>query len=220
MVPRVAEESVTQLVQIGLQGAVPFLLLAMFTEFIFDLGDIRLKLVPFPVPLPHGLFIDRTAVRPSVEDHLVGRSPVAEPVDVLEEGQEPVVILLRNRVELVIVAAGAVDGQSEEDLPGRRHDVIERVVPRLFAVARLVVPDPQPVEPGRNPGVVVAVGQLVSGQLLANEAVERLVVVQRADNIVAIAPGIGLWVIPLVAIGLGGAARSSQCRAHFLAVLG
>ena len=80
-----------------------------------------------------------------------------------------VVVLLRDRVDLVIVAAGAVDRQAEEDLAGGRDDVVEPVVAGLLAVGRLVVPDAQAVEAGGDERVGVAVGQLVAGELLADE---------------------------------------------------
>ena len=47
---------------------------------------------------------------------------------VVEEGQQAVVVALGDRVDLVVVAAGAVDRQAEEDLAGGRDDVVEAVV--------------------------------------------------------------------------------------------
>ena len=44
--------------------------------------------------------------------------------DVLEERQEPVVVLLRDRIELVIVAAGTIDRETEKDLARGGDDVV------------------------------------------------------------------------------------------------
>src|SRR2546428_12844050 len=45
--------------------------------------------------------------------------------------------------------------------------------------------------------------QLVARKLLQNEAVVRLVAVERADHVVAIAPHLGADLIVLVAVGIG-----------------
>ncbi len=42
---------------------------------------------------------------------------------VVEEGVEPVIVLLRDRVELVVVALGAGDGEPQEDGAGRVHAI-------------------------------------------------------------------------------------------------
>ena len=68
--------------------------------------------------------------------------------DVLEEGEQAVVVLLRDGVDLVVVAASAVDRQAEERLPGGGDEVVEPVVPRLHAVGRFVVPEPEAVVAG------------------------------------------------------------------------
>src|SRR3954469_25050500 len=39
--------------------------------------------------------------------------------DVVEEREQPIELFLRNRIVLVIVAAGAADGEAEEDRAGR-----------------------------------------------------------------------------------------------------
>ena len=73
-------------------------------------------------------------------------------LDAREDGLEAVIVLLGDRVELVVVAAGAGDGQAEEGGAGRRDHVVE-VVDALLAhpldggVADLVV-RPRDEEPG------------------------------------------------------------------------
>ena len=53
-----------------------------------------------------------------------------------EKGLEPVIVLLKDRVELVIVAAGEADAQPEEDLAGDVGDVVEDVGPLPGARSR------------------------------------------------------------------------------------
>ena len=71
--------------------------------------------------------------------------------DVVEEGEEPVEVLLRDRVELVVVAAGAAEGQAQPD--GRRgvdaiDDVLDGVL--LGDDAALGVAAMVAVEAGRD----------------------------------------------------------------------
>src|SRR5262249_57391342 len=75
---------------------------------------------------------------------LLGRrqAPRVLPVhvgDVVEEGEQPVVVALRDRVLLVVVAAGAADRHAQERLRGRRDDAVEHVVTGQQPVGRLVV---------------------------------------------------------------------------------
>src|SRR5205823_646681 len=51
--------------------------------------------------------------------------------------------------------------------------------------------------------LVVAGIDLIAGDLLLNEAVIRLVVIERAYDVVAVAPGMGTLGVGLVAVGIG-----------------
>ena len=42
---------------------------------------------------------------------------------VVEEGEQPIILLLRERVELVVVALGALDGQAQDALADGVHAV-------------------------------------------------------------------------------------------------
>src|SRR5262249_23468713 len=119
---------------------------------------------------------------------LVAGAAVAVVVDVVKEGQQAIVVLLRDRVDLVIMAAGAVERQAKEHLAGRRHDVVQSLITGLLGVGRLVVPDAQAIVAGCNQGVGPVAGQLVASQLLADKLVIGLVLVERADDIIAVAP--------------------------------
>ena len=70
-----------------------------------------------------------------------------------EERHHPVVVGLGDRVLLVVVTPGAVDGHAQEHLAGGRDQAVEHVVAGLEPVGGLVVEQPQPVEPGRGLGL-------------------------------------------------------------------
>ena len=84
------------------------------------------------------------------EDRPLHRRPLH---DVLKEREQAVVIALRNRVDFVIVAAGAVDRQPQEGLAGGGHDVVKPVVAELFPVGRFVIPHTEPVVAGGDQSV-------------------------------------------------------------------
>ena len=67
-----------------------------------------------------------------------------------EERQETVVVLLRNRVDFVIVAAGTIHGQPKKDLRRRQQYVVQIIVQCLFLADWFIVPDAEPVVAGSN----------------------------------------------------------------------
>ncbi len=121
----------------------------------------------------------------------------------IQDRLEPVVILLGDRLELVVVAAGALDRQPQE----RRADDLSRplehgvlvgadLVRVAVALARAVLAVAEEMGRdqlidrfGRRARPATAAGQLVAGQLLADDSVERPVGVERADDVIAIAVG-------------------------------
>ena len=149
----------------------------------------------------------------------------------LEDGSEPVVVGLRDRVVAVVVTLGAADGQAQQ----RRADDLERVGHDLVGRQRLVGAagrrpvggHPQEARGGQQldllrrqvgPG---ARDQLVAGQLLDDEPIERLVGVEGADDVVAILVGIGSRrVVVAVAVGVGVAGDVEPVSRPALAVAG
>ena len=103
----------------------------------------------------------------------------------------------------MIVAAGAVDGQPEERLTGGGDEIVEPVVARLEPVGRLVVPEPEPVVAGGDKIVGGRIGDLVAGELLEREAIERRVIIEGPDDVIAVAPGMGLVAVALEGVRLG-----------------
>ena len=124
-------------------------------------GDIRLR---------HGPDRSSSRVRALVR-------PVAA-IDAGEDGLETVVVGLRDRVELVIVAAGAVDGQAHEGGHRAGDHVVAVEQPRLQLVDRPFaqldvadeVPRPGGDEAGRDRTPFGSPGQRTSpANLLADE---------------------------------------------------
>ena len=115
-----------------------------------------------------------------------------------EDAVQGVVVGGGDRVELVVVAAGAGDGQAEEAL-GRRVDaLVDRVVVVVEALAH-----GDEAERGEARVVLGQVGQAVGRELLDDELVVRLVGVERVDDVVAVGPGVG------GAVALGAAATQA-----------
>ncbi len=92
---------------------------------------------------------------------MIGNSSLGPPLRYgltsCEKRQQPVIILLRNRIDLVIVAAGAIDRQAEKNLPGRGDDVVQSIESGLLPIARLVVPNAKAIIAGGDQAVVVGV---------------------------------------------------------------
>ena len=126
----------------------------------------------------------------------IGEQDVALAVlDAAEDGLEGVEVLLRDRVELVVVTAGAADRQAEE---GRRRvaDEVGHVVGALLQSALERGVADEVVRPGheeaRGAGAEeVAVLQGVAGQLFADESGVWRAVVEGADDVIAVRPGVG-----------------------------
>ena len=160
---------------------------------------------------------------------LLGRlvGPVAA-IDAGEDGLEPVVIGLGDRVELVIVAPRAVDGHAHEGRHRARDHVVAVEQPRLQLVdgpfAQLDVADeiPRPGgdEPGRDRASAIAGPEDVAGDLLADEPAERQVGVEGGDDIVAIGPGMVAPLVLVVAVRVAVMHHVEPVPAPSLAVVG
>ena len=162
-----------QLVAHGFRGRAPRL-----GEQAADVGLQRGKRVP--VRLQDGLRIDGAHRRPRA----------------VHRAEERVVVLLADRVELVVVAAGARHGQPKERLRRHVHLVVRPLDAILPGIDRLEAVLDEP-EVGRTDHRLVGsavrgearVRQQVPGQVLADQLVVGDVVVEGADQVVAVAPG-------------------------------
>ena len=92
-------------------------------------------------------------------------------------GQQAVVVALRDRVELVVVAAGAAERQPEDRLAERVELLVGDVHLHLLLVrlGQQLRPEDQEAGRGQPVRVVGRVRQQVAGDLLAEELVVRLV---------------------------------------------
>ena len=125
-------------------------------------------------------------------------------LDVTEQRRlQRVVVALQNRIELVIVTACALKRQAERSLADRRNHVVQVVVPVLRVVALTNLDSRTQAQERRgDAGIDGLAVHLVARQLLGEEDVVRLVLVESANDVIAIAPGIGAIVVVLVAVGV------------------
>ena len=122
---------------------------------------------------------------------LVFAELLADHVGAGKDTGERIVVLGGNRVVLVVVAAGAGDGQTEQS-PRNRVDTILPLVGHHVEAFAIVVLGPEPEETQRDVLVVTRIVEQVSGQLKLDEPVVRHVVVQRPNHPVAIAVRVGI----------------------------
>ena len=106
------------------------------------------------------------------------------------EGRTDAVIILRgNRVELMVMTTGAVDGEPEEGAAGRGDHVVKRGGSDDLLGVGVLVADVV-VGAGDEEGAADldlrrALAERVAGEVFAHQLVEGLVFVQRADDVVA-----------------------------------
>ena len=136
-----------------------------------------------------------------------------------EKRLHAVVVFLEDGIKLVIVTAGATDGQAQKRLRGRVGDVVQGFLPPLLQVDRVELIRVMPVEASRDQRIGIIGPELVPGQLLADEAIIRLVAVERPDDIIAVAPSGGPGVVGFEAIALGEACQIEPEQCPALAVL-
>ena len=127
-----------------------------------------------------------------------------------EDGLQAVVILLLDRIELMVVAAGALGGRREESAGRVRHHVITVEgagdLAVEFGLGEFGVADPVPRTGGNKALGDVAIGrrgvERVAGQLFFDKAGVGLVVVEGADHVIAVGPGVGTELVLVVAVGV------------------
>ncbi len=120
-----------------------------------------------------------------------------------EECAELEVILLQERIIFVVVAAGALEAKSEEDVGGGVGDFGEYQVPLAAGVAVVVFVDPVSEEAGGDGCSGVIGKEFVSGELFLQETVVGFVLIERLNNVIAVAPGIRAVEVGSVAVGIG-----------------
>ena len=122
-------------------------------------------------------------------------------LDTGDEGLHGVVILGGDGIELVIVATGAADAEAEEGL-AEVHDHLINGVLACEALGGIVLADLAGQQHGggdeESGGGVLAHG--ISYYLFLDEAIVGRVVVEGADDVVAVGPGIGALGVDLKAV--------------------
>ena len=120
----------------------------------------------------------------------------------------------------MVVAARAVDRQPQEAPSGRGNEIVQILVPPLRVVL-LAKGHPRAgaQEAGRNQGFLGLPFELVAGDLLLQERVVGFVLIERADHVVAIAPGVGAVVVLLEAARIGVPGDIQPVAAPSLAVV-
>ena len=130
-------------------------------------------------------------------------SIVLRALERLENGEHAIVVDLRERFELVVVAASAAQRDSQKRRRGRAENVVELVVTVDLRLGRLVVPGPQSQKRGGDLGSRIRPVNFIAGQLLGQESAVRFIAIEGIDDVVAIPPGVRLVAVALIAVGLG-----------------
>ena len=127
----------------------------------------------------------------------------------IQGAEERVVVPLADGVELVIVTARARHRQAEERLGGDVHLVVGPLDPVLPGIDGLVAMLDQPVVGGPEKRFVrprirvdARIGQQVAREVFADQPIVRHVGIERADQVVAVAPGQRDVRVAFAAVGL------------------
>ena len=194
------------------------------------LQGLDLPVDPFRPPL---VFLPLDPFRHG-HDPIVRLDPAVGAVDRVENGLQAVVLLMADRLELVLVATGALDGNPQQAIHGDLQVPFQHgeavgthlvgVAVALAAAVRGVAQKVRRAKQLDHLGGDVAPGhvacQLVPGQLLAHETVVRLVRVERADHVIAVAESQRPVAVGVeVAVGVGVPRRVEPVLAPALTVM-
>ena len=128
-----------------------------------------------------------------------------------KDGLQAVIMLLRVRIEFVIVAARTLDGGTGESVERVAHHFIAINVARDAAVdlgfRNFNVPDEIPRAGGNEAKPKDAVGRAgkerIAGNLFLHKPGVRFVFVERTNNVIAIRPGVGPELVLVIPAGVG-----------------
>ena len=139
-------------------------------------------------------------------------------VDAVEEAEQPEIVLLADRVELVVVAPRALDAHAQQRASERVHTVGDVLDPILLRDdAALLALHVVAIEAGGQPLLVGGRRQQVARQLPRDELVERQVAVEGANHPVPPRPH-GPHPVVLVAVRVGVPRDVEPLDGHSLAV--
>src|SRR5262249_19361786 len=121
-----------------------------------------------------------------------------------EDGLQAVVVARGQRIELMVVTPGAAHGQAQERRDGMMGDVIEKQLPCYGGDADAgVLPRAHSQEARGDQALRVTGLPLVACDLFEYKLAVRLVLIEAADDVVAVAPGVGTLEVIGVAVGIG-----------------
>ena len=136
-----------------------------------------------------------------------------------EKRLQPVVVALRNRLELVVVTARATDGETEQRERGRVGHVIQGIAPALHLIGGIDHVGSEEVERRRDLRIRIAREKFITRQLFTDETVVGLVRVQGPHHVVTVAPRVGPRRIVLEAVTLRKAGQIQPVSPPPLAVV-
>ena len=199
-----------------------------------DLARLLDVAAPQQADRPRGAGDHAVDVRGPNRQHTTGRprrarakGPVA-PIETGEDGLQAVIVFLRDRVELVVVAACAVDRQADEGGHGiGKHVVaVDELGLELIdgPLAELGVAHEVPRAGGDEPrgdhAPRIAGLKHVAGNLLADELAVGQVAIETLDHVIAIGPGVVAPLVLVVAVGIAIVHDVQPVSAPPLAVMG
>ena len=128
---------------------------------------------------------------------------VLGPFEGLEDRQQTVVVLLRERLEFVVVTARAANGQAQEGRGSDAEHVVKLIVAVDPGIGRFIVPSAEAQKRGGDLRLGIGAFEFIARQLLGEETVERLVLLKGLDHVIPVAPGVRLRSVALVTVGFG-----------------
>jgi hypothetical protein len=119
---------------------------------------------------------------------------------------QAVIILVQDGIELVVMAAGAAIGHADEGCAYGVGDFVEVFLAAKEEGLGVALIGEVAEEAGGDYGFGIVGPELVAGDLFMDELVVGLVGVERLDDVVAVAPGVGTGFVGLetVAVGVAG----------------
>jgi hypothetical protein len=177
----------------------------MFFRQLFVLGEDLRREAAFGIVELH----ERRGLEVAAAVARAGREPIHE-IGGAEDAGHGVVVGLGDGVELVIVAAGAADGETEEGAGGGIDLVVDNIHAVLFLVGFAEFVSAEGEEAGADDvvafGVGVSGGEEIAGDLGADEFIVGFVAVEGVDDPIAVLPGDGEGEVAATAgrIGVAG----------------
>ncbi len=131
-----------------------------------------------------------------------GGVEIVAPAERGKRGAEAEVIFLQDRVELVVVAAGALDADAHEHIADDVCGFVEDEVPLSDGVAVIVFVRSKAEETGGGEGFRIVGIKFVTSELFAEEAVVGFVFLKGANDVIAVAECFGSEAVDAVAVAL------------------